>query len=369
MGIHGLKKFIRTKFPETIKTIELSELNGKKIAVDIASELYACKISCQGRGNWINMLLGYLKSFKRANIHATFIFDGKPPLEKLFEQQRRNQQRDKTVCDSIQLNCDLNIYKQNSTITPLLQSVATRIAAKTSNTHITRLLNRTQTQPDKSCIRVEEIEEYIEKKTNQSAGVTRQDVAETKELLTLLGIPWIQAPGEAEALCCNLVARNQACGVLTEDTDVLTYGSCLFICDLDVKNSTCNVFDLNKLLEQLDFSMTTFQDFCIMCKCDYNSNLPKIGIISSWKLMQQYKSIDELIQAQPEHDYSVLIHERCRELFTTWGDLQDAHLYNTSWWNPNIDFDKLFSWFQLHNVRFNQSTIYTEWTSPQITFE
>lgn len=45
------------------------------------------------------------------------------------------------------------------------------------------------------------------------------------EMLESLGIPWVQAAGEAEAMCAHLDAGGQVDGCLTNDGDAFLYGA------------------------------------------------------------------------------------------------------------------------------------------------
>uniref|UniRef100_A0A8C6VL30 GEN1 Holliday junction 5' flap endonuclease n=1 Tax=Naja naja TaxID=35670 RepID=A0A8C6VL30_NAJNA len=48
---------------------------------------------------------------------------------------------------------------------------------------------------------------------------------ECLELLECLGIPWVQAAGEAEAMCAYLNANGYVDGCITNDGDVFLYGA------------------------------------------------------------------------------------------------------------------------------------------------
>lgn len=45
------------------------------------------------------------------------------------------------------------------------------------------------------------------------------------ELLECLGVPWVQAAGEAEAMCAYLNAKGHVDGCITNDGDVFLYGA------------------------------------------------------------------------------------------------------------------------------------------------
>lgn len=55
--------------------------------------------------------------------------------------------------------------------------------------------------------------------------VTRQHNDECKKLLTLMGVPVIDAPTEAEAQCAAMAKAGLVYGVATEDMDCLTFGA------------------------------------------------------------------------------------------------------------------------------------------------
>ena len=55
--------------------------------------------------------------------------------------------------------------------------------------------------------------------------VDKQHTDDVKRLLTLMGVPHVTAPCEAEAQCAELVKKGKCYGVGTEDMDALTFGT------------------------------------------------------------------------------------------------------------------------------------------------
>jgi len=53
--------------------------------------------------------------------------------------------------------------------------------------------------------------EQVEKFNRRTVKVTKQHSEECKKLLTLMGMPFIQAPGEAEAQCAAIVKSKMVC--------------------------------------------------------------------------------------------------------------------------------------------------------------
>ncbi|XP_070960614.1 flap endonuclease 1-like [Oncorhynchus clarkii lewisi] len=70
-------------------------------------------------------------------------------------------------------------------------------------------------------------QENIAKFSKRLVKVTRQHNDECKKLLTLMGVPYIKAPCEAEASCTALVKAVVA--TATEDTDSLTFGAVVLL--------------------------------------------------------------------------------------------------------------------------------------------
>lgn len=53
----------------------------------------------------------------------------------------------------------------------------------------------------------------------------RNKFEQIKQLLILFGLPWVEAPGEAEAQCAFLEKNNLVDAVITDDSDVLLFGA------------------------------------------------------------------------------------------------------------------------------------------------
>jgi hypothetical protein len=71
MGIKDLNLFLRNNCQESIKKLHISEISGKKIAVDISIYLY----KFQGENALIENMYLMLSIFRNYNIITVFIFD------------------------------------------------------------------------------------------------------------------------------------------------------------------------------------------------------------------------------------------------------------------------------------------------------
>ena len=150
-------------------------------------------------------------------------------------------------------------------------------------------------------------------------------------------MPYIQADGEAETMCCYLAMNNEANAVLTEDTDVMAYGVPVFLSNYDSKGKTFVMVEQRKVLESLELTQNTFRDMCIMFRCDYNKlgvtdngeikPIPvkmlnpksgkyiNVGPVRAYDLVCSYGGF-ETINDNVEIDLDPLNYVRCRELLT-----------------------------------------------------
>ena len=89
MGIKYLNNFLKSECGESIKTITIAELSGKKIAVDISIYMY----KYESNEALIENMYLMLATFREYNIIPIFIFDGKPPTEKKALLQKRKEDK------------------------------------------------------------------------------------------------------------------------------------------------------------------------------------------------------------------------------------------------------------------------------------
>ena len=98
-----------------------------------------------------------------------------------------------------------------------------------------------------------------------------------------------------------------------------------------------SVFDLSKILKDFDMNLKEFNDMCILCGCDYCSTIPKIGPIRAFQHIQNYKSIENLIESKkskniPEDFLNKYKNARkCFEMFNDKIDINNLNIYNSSY--------------------------------------
>lgn len=148
-------------------------------------------------------------------------------------------------------------------------------------------------------------------------SITNDDITLVKELLNILGVPYIDGDDEGERIASKLCCTGKVDAVLSEDTDILAYGTPKFITKLNTSSGMCLEIDINNILNELDLTKAQFTDFCIMCGTDYNPNIFKVGPVKAYDLITETGSIEGIKEKYGEkYDITILNHKRGRELFS-----------------------------------------------------
>jgi 5'-3' exonuclease len=304
MGIKNLNKFLRDKCPDVFQQIHLSMYAYKKIAIDIS--LYLCKFKAVCGERWITAFLNLIISLRRNEIHCVFIFDGKAPPEKDLERAKRKEGKEKLEMGVYKLEEAIDEYHKTGIISNILKDLWSK------RQHPKSLLGN-----DKIDIDIEWIIDKIKQKSNQIIDISENDIINVKLLFDIMNVPYYTATGEAEKLCAKLCRNDLVDAVLSEDTDLIAYQTPHFLSKIDTRNDTCMVIDYDKVLECLDINSEQMIDFCIMCGTDYNDNIFKVGVHTSYKHIKLHGNIDN-IGKNTQLDITILKHIKGRELFTEW---------------------------------------------------
>ena len=181
----------------TKKPITFEDLSGKVLAVDGHNILYQFlttirtpdgKPLTDSKGNVTSHLIGLFSrttSFLKQGLKPVFVFDGKMPALKKHEIEKR---------------------------------VAIKEQAR-------KLYEKAEKEEDIAA---------MQKYGGRVSYLSKDMVAEAKELLTHMGIPVVQAPSEGEAQAAHIVRQGDAWAVVSQDYDSLLYGADRLIQNLSI---------------------------------------------------------------------------------------------------------------------------------------
>ena len=121
-----------------------------------------------------------------------------------------------------------------------------------------------------------------------TVAVDEDDLSECKALLTALGVPWIDAPGESDAQCAHLVQAGHAWAAVTQDWDIALFGAPRAIRNLTTsKTRTPELLDLAAALGAAGLTQEQLVDAAILIGTDYNAGVPGYGPVKAIKAVQQ----------------------------------------------------------------------------------
>ena len=165
------------------------------------------------------------------------------------------------------------------------------------------------------------------RKYAQQTSVLRDEMVEdSKRLLELFGIPYIQAPSEGEATAAHLTITGKAHSSASQDFDSLLFGARKLVRNftnsgkrkLPNRNTTIEVepeiIDLNKTLSELGVTREQLVDIGILIGTDYNPDgFERIGPKTALKVIKEYGRLESVPQIQEKLDE--IDYKQLREMF------------------------------------------------------
>jgi len=304
MGIHGLTKLIGDFAPSAVKENEIKNYFGRKVAIDASMSIYQFLIAVRQDGSALTNAEGETTSHLMGMFYRTirmiengikpvYVFDGKPPDMKSGELAKRQEIREKA---------------------------------------------------QKSLEKAEEAEEQanVEKFQKRLVKVTKQHNDECKTLLKLMGVPYIEAPCEAEAQCAALVRAGKVYAVGTEDMDALTFGATVLLRHLtfsEARKMPIKEFYLDRVLRELELTQDQFIDLCILLGCDYCDSIRGIGPKRAMELIKQFKHIEGVVRTLDHKKYPIpeeWPYVQARKLFKN-PEVLDPETVEMKWTEPDVE--------------------------------
>lgn len=136
-----------------------------------------------------------------------------------------------------------------------------------------------------------------------TTGMIDSDIInDSKRLIGLLGIPIVQAPGEAEAQASYIVKKGRAWAVNSRDFDCLLFGATRMARYVSIAGvyrgvglpSRPEVIELKGLLQSLGITHSQLIDMAILMGTDYNRGLRGIGPRTALSLVRRHGALEEM---------------------------------------------------------------------------
>ena len=181
--------------------------------------------------------------------------------------------------------------------------------------------------------------ERAKKMSQRKIKVTPQMVNDAKTLVKLLGVPYTEAPTEAEAQCAQLCKKGLAYAVASEDMDSLAFGAQHLLRGFKNKNEPIVQISLLEILKSLDITMDMFVDLCILSGCDFTGTIKGIGPITALKFIKENMCIENVVDIIKKSDSgkfsipSTFDYNICRKIFKT----EEPCNAELNWIMPDFD--------------------------------
>jgi 5'-3' exonuclease len=190
--------------------------------------------------------------FKFYNIIPIFVFDGKPPKEKLNIIEKRNKEKLEAEKKYLLLEEKLITIKDENLKNDILENI-----------------------------------QDLKKKF---VRLKRSDIINVRNLLDAFGVYHIEAIGEADELCARLVIKKYAYACLSEDMDLFLYGCPRVLRYLSLTNNTVIIYHLEKILQDLNLTFQEFKEICVVSGTDYNYSTTKnLNLYKILEYFAEYK--------------------------------------------------------------------------------
>lgn len=252
------------------KTIALEDLSGKVLIVDGHNMLYQFLSTIRNRegllftnhkGEVTSHLIGLfsrVSNFMQKGLRLVFVFDGKVPQLKHMELARRREIKEKAK------------------------------------------------KKYEAALEAEDVEE-MRKYAARTSRLTKEMIGSAKELIALLGLPYVQAPSEGEAQAAHMVKKGDGYAIVSQDFDSLLFGAPLCVQNLSIEGRRKvpgkyayttvepKLAVLDETLEALDISLERLRWLAVLVGTDYNpKGVAGVGPKKGLALVRKHDSAESL---------------------------------------------------------------------------
>jgi flap endonuclease-1 len=290
-------------------TVRIEDLSGRTIAVDAYNALYQflaiirqpdgtpLKDSSGRITSHLSGLLYRTSSLIDLGIKPVYVFDGAPPALKAIEIKRRMKVKKRALV----------LYER---------------ALK-------------EGKPEEARI-------YAQATSNLKNYMTE----DSKKLLELLGIPWIQAPSEGEAQAAHLTKLGEVDYCASQDYDSLLFGAPRFVRNITITGRrklpskkiyievVPEVVELEQVLDKCGITYEQLVDVGILIGTDFNPDgIEGLGPKTALKLIKKYGDLENVIPHLENAEFPA-DPRRIREIFLH-PEVTDT--YRIEWKKPDME--------------------------------
>lgn len=259
MTIKNLYKLLKQETRKVIVKHKITDFHHQRLAFDASNTIYKLVLAFRFHGKdlknkglivtHLDTLLKRVIALLKYKIKPVFVFDGKPSSLKAKVIHEREAQKEK----------------------------------------------------GKKKYLMAENDEEKQKYYHFHQGLTHQEMNDCKLLLQCLGIPVINSPEEADSQCAYLSREGLVDGVVSDDIDILLFGSENIIKDFSTSEAKdIIVVRRKRILKELDITQKQLIEAGIMLGCDYCKKMKGVGQKTVVPKIKKYGSIRHILEEEKE---------------------------------------------------------------------
>ncbi len=207
--------------------------------------------------------------FKMHNITPIFVFDGAAPQEKQHTLRERSSSRKCAELDYVRASAKLTILRQQLQITIPIHRAG---CEPTDVTDVTDVTDARDAEAGDALVAagMDCMESRIRELRKRCVRVRGCELLDLKRLMRAFDMRYIEADGESDNVCAQIVKMGIAHACMSNDMDMLLYGCPRVLRHFNLDRETVVEYNLPRILNILDVSICEFREICILSGTDYN---------------------------------------------------------------------------------------------------
>ena len=146
---------------------------------------------------------------------------------------------------------------------------------------------------------------------SRTQRLTETIIDTTRELLTLLDVPIVDAPAEGEGQAAYMARKGVVDYAGTEDYDSLLFGAPYTLRQL-TSSGDPECMDFEETLAEHDLTWEQLVDVALLCGTDFNEGISGVGPVTAVSLVNEHGDLFGALEARDEHIEHA---DRIRSLF------------------------------------------------------
>ena len=145
------------------------------------------------------------------------------------------------------------------------------------------------------------LEEYQEKwaqdrnhNAQEIETITDEMRAEAMNLLQLFGVPYMEAPAEAEAQCVMLEKLGLVDGIVTEDSDAFVFGGRRIYKNIFDDQKYVEVYDAADAEREMNLTRDSLVALAMLLGGDYTEGVKGVGIVNGMEIIEAFDISQDL---------------------------------------------------------------------------